>query len=309
MKITSKPLALAVSSLIALASTASAQNTAFATRDLFLTFQNPGGTQGATAVLTAIAGTTDTTARNTAFRDAAPGSFTNLTNIGSALTAAFGATWFEQPTLWMAGLAHFGTSDQQTGVTNGDPQRSLYFTRARNSVGTVGEQNSLGQTNNNSSFFTVSSSGINTLRNGLEQAPGAGSFPTFQSTITPSQIDNELDFFSVGNQRPAFGTIVDGGVQDNFFAGSFGTFGSAGAVEIALDLFRMVPGTNQPGVPLVGVVGTPGIADFLGTLTINSSGAVGFTAEAAPIPEPTTGLVGAVTMLFAATLRRRKVVA
>jgi hypothetical protein len=312
MSNTFKPLALAVSSLLVLAASATAQNTAVAPSDLVLTFQNPGGTTGATATVTAVAGTTGTTALVRTFRDAPDGTFTNLTNIGAALTAAFGPNWYDAPTLWAAAVGSIGSSATVTTITSGDAQRTVYFTRARNSVGTPGVQNSIGVTNPNSSFYTTVSGGITTLKNGLEQAPGAtaNNNPTFQSTTGVSSIDNLLNFINPGIQAPAFTAIADG-IQDNFSSGSFGTFGLAGEVEIALDLFRMQPGFTQSGAN-PNVTGTTGVTEFLGTLTIDQLGQLAFTGNGsapAPIPEPTTGLIGAVTALFAATLRRRKVVA
>ncbi len=308
MTITSKPLALAVSTLLLMAASASAQNTAFGLRDLFLTFQNPNGAVGATAVLSAVAGTTGTTAGLSTFRDAPDGTFTNLTNIGAALSAAFGPNWASEPTLFAAGIGNTGTSSTVATITSLDAQRTIYFTRQRLGVGTVGQQNSAGFTNANSSFYTAAAGGINGLKTQFETGPGAGSFPTFQSTTTTSNIDNSLSF-SGANQDPAF-SVITGGVQGNFGPGSFGTFGSAGNVEIALDLFRMQPGSTDSGAN-PNVTGLTGVADFLGTLTINSTGQVAFTGNitATPVPEPATGLMGAVTALFAATLRRRKVVA
>jgi len=300
-----KTLLIAVGAISSLAASASAQNAAHSPLDLVLTFQNPGGSQGASSLLTATVGTTNTTARVWSFRDATPGSFTSLVNIGTALTTAYGSTWYDQPTLWMAGMGQVGTSDAQTTISNGDAQRTVYFTRARDAVGTVGLAGSVGFTNPNSSFFTVTNSGINTIKNQFEQQPSlnANTTPAYQNTTSNSFIDEALNFEAGGAQAPAYGTII-GGVQDNFFSGSFGTFGSAGVVELALDLYRMQPGILGDNSPNPNVTGLTGESIFLGTLTISQAGQVGFSAA---VPEPSSLLLlGSIGTIACGTFRRRK---
>jgi hypothetical protein len=162
-------------------------------------------------------------------------------------------------------------------------------------------------TNPNSSFYTQVSSGINTLKNGLEQGPGTGAnnTPIFQSTTTVSNIDDALGFISgTSNQAPAFNQIADG-IQDNFGAGSLGTFGLAGSIELALDLYRMQPGILDSGSANPNVTGVTGVSEFLGTLTITQAGILGFTAA---VPEPSTALLfGGMAVVFAGSFRRRKV--
>jgi hypothetical protein len=323
MTIKSKTLAITAGSILAFAVSANAQNTANVPRDLMLTFQDPGGAN-ASVVLSATAGTTNSAASGgalaNAFRDATPGTAVQLTNIGSALSAAFGASWASDTHLFMAALTNTGTSSSVTTIVSGDAQRTGYFTRPRTDVGTIGLQNSPGFTNANSSFYTsLSGNGIATLKTQFEQQPGAGSFPTYQTTTSASSIDDLLPTSAAGVQSAAFG-VVTGGVQGSFAPGTFGNFGTVGSVnignvELALDLFRMQPGFTDGGAnpnigsePLKDQV--TGITQYLGTLTIDSTGQVDFIAPAAPVPEPGTFLVGLLTAGFAAThRRRRKVVA
>ncbi len=304
----SKSIALAAGAILSLATSASAQNTAVSATDLLVTFQNPGGTQGATAIVTAVAGTTTTTARAANFRDAVPGSFTNLTNIGTGLTNAFGGSWFDQTTLYMAGFDNIGTSDTATAVTFLDPQRTLYYSRVRTDVGTVGLPNSTPFDNSNTSFFSAAAVGMNGPKTQFEQLPGttANNTPLYQTTTAVSSLDEALPFGQPGVQQPAFGVIA-GGIQGNFGAGSFGVFGAAGTVELALDLYRIQPATFGDGTPITTGFPPGGVSQFLGTLTLDSTGQLAFTAA---IPEPSVGLLlGTAAVTFFGAVRRRKSVA
>jgi PEP-CTERM motif len=122
-----------------------------------------------------------------------------------------------------------------------------------------------------------------------------------QLPFASSNIDNQNPI-SGGIQGTAFGAFP-GGVQQRFGVGSFGTFGAAGSVEAALDLYRIQARNNIAGQ--FGLGDPVRVGDYLGTVTINGAGDVAYIV----VPEPTTFALmgmGVVGMLVA---RRRKQIA
>ena len=275
---------------------ARAQNTLHAPSDLILTFQNPGGTTGSTQTITAALGST------TSFRDAAAGSFTllnttNLGSLGTTLVSTFGATWYEQATLWTGAIGFRGTSSTTSTLIDFDAGQTTYFTKVRGSVGTVGQADSTAPTTINNSGTGITG-GMNQVKGRIE---AAGTTAVFVEATSTSFIDENNPFTSPGVQSTAY-TNIGSGVQSNFQAGSFGTFGAAGAVELALDLYRLQNRNDVSGQYGFGEATNVGF--FLGTLTLNQAGAVGFSAAA--VPEPTAlGLLG-IAALGLATKRFRK---
>ena len=273
-----KSLALALvagTALTAAIVPAQAQNTAHGPASLILTFQNPGGTTGSDQTITV--------AINDAsfFRDAELGSFFDISvsGLGASLSSTFGATWYEQPTLWMgvAGVRGSGSITGNTTLT-GDPQMTQYFSRRRDSIGTAGVANS-SQPVINLNAQTGITSGINQVKGTLEQN---GQSPILVRPTSTSFIDENLPFTAPGVQNAAY-TQIGGGVQGNFGEGSFGSLGGAGATELALDLYRVQYRNNIAGQSGFGEPTNTG--KFLGTITINQSGGLGYVTA---VPEPST---------------------
>lgn len=297
-----RTFALAVGTFAFTATVASAQNNPNAgPGDLYLTFQNPGGSTGATSTVIAALGAT-----SSVFRDAVPDSFvlpnfSNINNLGSVLSAQFGATWYEQTTLWMGAVANRGTSTANTLLT-GDPQQTIYFTKRRIGVGTIGEANSGANPTIASGFGGVVSSAISQTTGQIRQSSIGGSNSIFVQPTSASFIEDNNPFTSPGVQANAYADVIADGVQTSFSAGSFGTWGTNGTVEAALDLFRVQFRNDIPGQYGFGEPNNTG--EFLGTLTINQAGDVGFTA----VPEPSTyALLGlAAAGLGAHVVRRRR---
>ncbi len=306
MKISSLSLAAAVAAVLGgMTVAANAQNTLHGPADLVLTFQNPGGLTGSNQTVTVVLGAT-----STVFRDAAPGSFTllntaNISNLGTILTNTFGANWWEASTLWMGAIAYRGSADPGTdaapGTSNlltGDPQQTLYFTKNRSVIGNVGEANTIAPT-----VISGSGSGItSTMEQVKGRVEGGGNTAILVDPTSSSSIDNNNPYVG-GN--PAFGqdtayTNIAGGIQGRFGANSLGTFGAAGVVELALDLYRVQYRSNIAGQAGFGEPVRQG--DFLGTLTINESGQVGFLA----VPEPTTASLLGFAAAGLLGMRRRR---
>lgn len=290
---TSKFLTLAAGIAMTMAASPAhaAGNPGNAPSDLVLTFQNPNGSFGSDQTMTVAIGNVATV-----FRDATPGSFTSLVNIGSQLASTFGGAWDDQSSLWMGAVNFRGTLDTGDQLLTGDPTQTIYATRSRDSLGVVGQQNSIGLSiGQGNATNTVSS--INSVKTQFENI--GTSFVMVLSTST-SVIDDQNPFNAPGVQGGSYGGI-DGGVQDDFFSGSLGTFGAAGNVELALDLFRVQFRNDIAGQ--AGFGDPTQIGKFLGTITIDSTGEVGFTAAAVPEPTATLmALAGAGAMLF---IRRR----
>lgn len=274
----SRLAALALGAFAASAACASAQNPFYAPGHLVLTFQNPGGSQGSAQTVMFSLGSAQT------LRTAA-GTSTPIAigNIGSLLNSTFGATWHSQSTLWMGAVGNIGTTIGTT-LTNGDPQRTVYSTKPRLAVGTPGQ--TTGSSSVSASNASGVSSAINASNNKLESlaSTAAAAIPVFdtEDSTNNSLIPNYNPFVVPGQQATAY-TAIQGGVQTTFGAGTLGTFGTLGAVEAALDVFRHQPRNdiaNQYGPNLPTAVGA-----FIGTITINAAGDVAFT-PAAVAPDP-----------------------
>ena len=248
------------------------QNVGYAHGDLVLFFQKEGNTNTIYANLGNAA---------LLYRGAAAGvdvaNKVGFLNINSALTAAFGSGWASDVKIY-AGLAGvWGTSNTSSILQDGDPHRTLYVSARRDAVGTVGQPNSaqwiiLGNTQQ-----TSGSTGIYAQNNKLE------TFYTSAVVVSPTSdsfIDDQNPFLEAGIQNPAFSGAFEGGVQQKGTEGSFGNFGGAGAVEFALDLYRILGKTGVAGQ-------VPGVlreGSYEGTVTLNSSGQVSFITQGSTPP-------------------------
>ncbi len=254
-------------------SQAHAANANFAPGDLVLYFQKEGGAETVYANLGTAA---------TLFRGPSPGAavpnMINFLNISTTLSSAFGPDWASNPTVYAGLAAVWRTSDTSTGVLNGDPSRTVYISRSRLGVGTVGSSNSTQWIIAGDTQMTSAASGVFAQNNTLETVYTTA---VAQSPISISFIDNQNPFFSAGIQGAAMDEAFEGGVQQAGSAGSFGSFGAAGNVDFALDLYRIL-GRND----LAQVGGTVREGSYEGTVTVNSSGQVSFISQTAPASSP-----------------------
>lgn len=255
-----------------------AQNENHTPGDLVLFLQKEGGTSTVYANLGNAA---------TLFRKAAAGpqdgeNLVRFLDISAQLEEAFGENWASDPEVYAGAAAVWGTSNTNAiTLQNGDPHRTLYITRSRDGVGTIGEANSTGWDLSlaGNSAMTTAASGILSQNLVLETQ-----FSTALAVapVGTSQIDDQNPFTAPGIQGPAMSGSLDGGIQQAGSSQSFGTMGPAGTVEFALDLYRVLAINTASGQ----VGGDVRLGSFEGTLTVDASGMVSFIVqETAPAAE------------------------
>jgi hypothetical protein len=290
MKIQNKLAAMLVASG-SLVAASSAQAASYAAGDLMLYFFQEGGTQTVFANL----GQAHTYRGATAgSQEALASPNLNIVNLGSTLNTAFGSGWQSMTNLY-AGLAGVFSASTGTSVQqNGDPNRTLYFSMGNNLVDEVG----------NRTF--ASSGGMTTAANGIISmgTTFTGTENILISPVENSRIDDQNPFFAAGILGTAFGGFA-GGVAQVGTASTLGSFGSVDDVEFALDLHRILatlaPAGTINGVDAEGNPVAVRNSMYEGTITINSSGVVGFSA----VPEPSSVMLlglGAGALAF----RRRR---
>ncbi len=249
----------------------SAQNPNYSEGDLVLFFQQEGGSNTVYANL----GNAATVFRGSA---AGPGATNkiNFININADLVSAFGAGWASNPAIH-AGLAgvYSINNTNATAVVDGDPYRTLYISSGRTAVGTVGQAGSAGYLVNTNTGMSTGAKNIYSQNNILETTYMAA------VTVSPtgiSRIDDSSPFLQPGLQDTAF-EVFAGGVQQAGASGSFGSFGDAGTVEYALDLYRILARTGVAGQ----VAGNLREGSFEGTVTVNSGGMISFISQGAVV--------------------------
>jgi hypothetical protein len=219
-----------------------------------------------------------------------------VTNLGTTLTNAFGASWASMTNLY-AGLAAVRSASTSTSATavNGDPSRTIYTSVANNLVDEPGGRVVPGNTD----MTTIANNTISMNTKFL------GSNDILQAGVADSFIDEQNPFFASGILDTAFGSLA-GGVAQVGTATSLGSFGDVSNVEFALDLHRILAtnggaGTITAGLDSEGNTIPLRTSTYEGTITINSSGVVGFSA----VPEPSSVMLlglGAGALAF----RRRR---
>lgn len=285
-----RALMMACASLLS-AFPVNAANSFYAPGDLVLYFQQEGGSNTIYANL----GNAANLYRGSAAGAADGVNSINFLNLNTTLTSAFGAGWAADNKIY-AGLAGvFSTNNTNSILTNLDPSRTLYISRSRDSVGTVGLANSnpWNLSNAGDGSMTAGASGIFGQNNTFEVNYDA------QVTISPtsvSTIDERNPFLVPGQQGNAFNAF-EGGVQQQGTVGSFGNFGEAGDTEFALDLYRILAKNTVSGQ----VAGDLRVGSYEGTITVGNTGLVSFIAVPEPSALALTGLAAA-----ALVFRRRR---
>lgn len=269
---------------------ANAANTLYAPGDLVLFIQQEGGSN----TIYANIGNSATVFRGAA-AGADAGSSLNILDLSTTLTSAFGAGWASDPTIYVGLAGVWGTSATNGTLQNGDPQRTLYVSQARNSLGDIYTQNSAGYTVNTNTGMTTAANDIYAMNQAFEN--------NYEGTITiapvgTSLIDDYNPFLAPGIQDTAF-EVFGGGVQQAGTAGDLGSLTSEGlgTIEYALDVYRIL-GRNNVAGQVDGVVRE---GSFEGSVVLGSNGQVSFLA----IPEPSSvALIGLACGAF--LVRRRR---
>ena len=245
-----------------------AQNNFFTNGDLILFFQKPGDDDTLYVGL----GSAANLYRGSAAGPTADRAATNIININAALTAAYGPGWAADPEIY-SGLIACRSSATGTQVFDGDHTRTIYASRSRAAVGTVGSPGSSAWDFTLSGASTGASQQIVTFNNSFETRT------TTQIATLPvvdSLVDDQNPFISVplGIQDTAFFGF-SGGVQQRGSAASFGAFGPVPDAEFLLDLWRVTarPDSDTPGVEVPGV---SRVGSYEGTIVIGADGNVSF---------------------------------
>ena len=260
-----------------------AQNTFFEVGDLILFFQKPGDDD----VIYVGLGSARTLYRGSAAGPTADRQAMNIVNIDAALTAAYGAGWASDTGIY-AGLAGCRSASTGTQVFEGDQTRTLYVSRARNGVGTLGAVNSTPWDLTSAGTSTSAATAIvSSLSNDFE----VNHLTKVATSLTSSsKIDDENPFIATGVQGYALNGFT-GGVQQRGSGTSFGTFGLAGSVEFALDLNRIVPRNDSETNNEVS--GIKEVGSYEGTIVVGTDGNVSFITQAvAPTSAYNAWLVG-----------------
>ena len=285
-------VALAAAGVMA-SGTAQAAN--YSAGDLLLGFVAGGG-QGANETLVVNLGS------STAYRDAfdAGTNSINFLNIGTQLATQFGNTWYDRTDLFISAFGARSATASLTTLVNLDPNRTMYVSQARINSDIPGSPDSGGWSVATDANMTTGSGRMlsTSQRYGDIGSVGDG----VGVAIIPDTAANTLDEFTRPTTSTSFGAY-NGGIEQTFSVGTWGTLGLASTVEAALDLYRVSPKNN-----ILGQYGytadNSGIREgvYKGSVTINQAGEVSFIASA--IPEPGVAMLGLVSL--GAFFRRRR---
>ena len=239
-------------------------------------FQNPNGTTGSDQQVFASIGNTALV-----FRDGyvAGTNLINIININSQLTNAFGTNWATTTTLYGGAGGVWGNSGSlSSALQNGDPNRTLYTTQRRSTVGTPGQQNSTGYSIGSDGAMTAIANSMIGQNNILEVGAltAAAVIPVAPAPAQTIALNNPVGGNGWNNNIPGDVVMQAGQV------GNYGSFDSVNDVEFMWDLFRIQAKNNINGQYGQGDPIRQG--EFLGTLVLDSAGDVSFIT----IPEPST---------------------
>jgi hypothetical protein len=285
------PLRIAASFLALAGASANAANTFFQTGDLILFFQKPGNTSTVYVAM----GSAPLDYRGNSAGTLGDHGFhkTNIVNLSSTLSSAFGAAWASDPDIYMGAVA--ARSSSGSAVVNGDHNRTVYGSRSRDAVGEVGVAESAAWNFTLSGANTTAANNILALGNNLNNNTSTVS-ATVPTSI--SIIDDQNPFLVPGIQGTAFNAFP-GGVQQRGSAGVFGSLGGVDDIEFALDLYRIANYSDEETTG-VEISGTKRIGSFEGTLVLSNDGNVSFL-----IPEPSSVTLAGIAGLCLALRRRR----
>ena len=209
----------------------------------------------------------------------------NFKTIGPQLAAQFSTMdlpWYERTDLFFSVVGARSATASTTVVTNGDPNRTVYVSQGRLASTTPGVADSSG--------WSVATDGNMTTASGriLATSQRYGDVTSIADAqgvaiIADEGVEggNTYDEFTRPTTATSFGAF-NGGIEQTFTEGSWGTLSPTGAVEAALDYYRVSPKNN-----IVGQYGymadNSGIREglFKGTFTINQSGQISFIASRA----------------------------
>ena len=291
------------STAVMLTGSSQAANSFYDLGDLMLTFQKPGNNNTVYVSL----GNAATNFRGAAAGPTAANQSLNIININQTLVDAFGAGWASDTSIYagVAGAFSSNASLSTSAVANGDQHRTLYLSRARESIGTVGLANSATYDLSTSVPYTGVSTQIIAMGNTFE-VNGTARQEIITTDISTIDTQNPINIAPVTfaqSQGSAFGAIV-GGIQQRGSESTIGDFGYGGDVyaedvEFALDLYRIVPRLDTATTDEIS--GTQHIGTFEGTLAIGANGDVSFVT----IPEPSSVTLAGIAGLALAFRRRR----
>ena len=293
------PLGLIVSALAFTGGTAGAVNSFVDVKDLVMHFQKAGNSNTVYVGL----GSAPVLYRGSAAGATADRNALNIININDTLTNAFGPGWASDPDIYVGAVAARSASNNtnSTGtVIDGDMARTVYASRSRPAVGTVGSAEAAAWDFTLSGASTTAATNIVAVINNFRQNTTALSEILGTST---SIIDDQNPFLAPGIQGTAYGSFP-GGIQQVGSASSFGSLGEVNNIEFALDLFRILPvdtGTLSAAMQAVVTPGPNRVGSFEGTLVLDSSGNVSFLT----VPEPSSALLAGLAGLGLALRRRR----
>lgn len=211
--------------------------------DLFLGFSASAEEPGLTVNYVVNLGNSAT------FRDAT-GSFSiEFASIAADLASIYGATWFDREDLsW--GI--IGTNSN-TSALNGDPQATIYASRAQSPFGSISSAWKIQSSTNRGTTSTK----ITNTKSGFL----AGSTVGILNPNAVKQTNSDANSWNQGLSNSGFGGSFAGGISGAFGAGAE-----------ALDLYRITSANSGTG-------------SLLGTFTLSANGSsLNFTA----VPEPGT---------------------
>ncbi|RYD30292.1 MAG: hypothetical protein EOP86_20235 [Verrucomicrobiaceae bacterium] len=198
----------------------------------------------------------------------------NFTTVGSQLATQFGASWHDRADLYVSLFGAANASVTSNTLFSGDPPRTVYTSQARTASGALGTADSAGWSVAGSTAMTNAAGAVISIAAGYTKATADAQ----TVAIIPKDDANTLDEYT----RPVTNVSFDsfnGGVEQVFTAGPWGTLGDAGAVEAALDLYRIQARNNVSGQYGAGEPNGEGV--YKGTITLSQSGAVSFIAKGA----------------------------